>query len=370
MKTGFTPSCSSKTSTINLPLKPTCRFSPALYNSNHEPFSSISIDFSELNSSNLFPTSASCDLHRNLLNETMNNLIPAELEVRPGGMLVQRRDGDENELSRGDGGDPFIKITVSLGPAQHEVHIPAHSTFAELKRVIEQETGVECERQKILFRGKEKEDGEYLHEAGVKDKGKVLVLEQPISAERKVEEMPKPEVNEREETSTAEDIKEGEQPSNFEVRETEEILKAMRAIDEVRVEVDTLAERVTALEVIVNGGTKIAEKEFVVAAELLMRQLLKLDMIEAGGEARIQRKAEVRRIQNFHELLDSLKAINAKPVDTNTPSSTNTTSNVATVTTDWETFESGVGSLTPPPPGTSSTTASSTAITEDWERFD
>ncbi|CAN0879684.1 BAG family molecular chaperone regulator 4 [Linum grandiflorum] len=314
-----------------------------------------------------------------MMNNVTSQSGEAELEVRPGGMLVQRRDGDENELSRGsDGGDALIKVSVALGPAQHEVQLPAQSTFGELKRVIEQQTGVEAVRQKILFRGKEKEDGEYLHEAGVKDKGKILVLEQPV------EETPKPDVKEREETSTAEEMEEGEQPSSFEVQETEEILKAMRAIDEVRVEVDKLAERVSALEVTVNGGTKIAEQEFVVAAELLMRQLLKLDMIEAGGEARMQRKAEVRRIQNFHELLDSLKATNAKPVETNTSSNvakpvetntssnvakpvnaTNTSSNVATVTTDWETFDSGVGSLTPPPPATSST-----VVTEDWERFD
>ncbi len=47
------------------------------------------------------------------------------------------------------------------------------------------------------------------------------------------------------------------------------------------------------MEVAVDGGTKIAEKEFLVSTELLMRQLLKLDGIEAEGEAKMQRKAEV-----------------------------------------------------------------------------
>ncbi|CAI0426217.1 unnamed protein product [Linum tenue] len=198
--------------------------------------------------------------------------------------------------------------------------------------IIEQRTGLECGRQKLLFRGKEKEDGEYLHDAGVKDNAKILVLEEPVSAEKELPEMPQPEVKGREEETSTEDIKEEEQQPSI--------------------------SEVSALEVAINCGTKVAEKEFVVSAELLMRQLLKLDMIEAEGEARVQRKAEVRRIQNFHELLDNLKATNAKPVNTNV--------NVATVTTDWETFDSGMGSLTPPPPGTSS----STAITEEWERFD
>jgi hypothetical protein len=50
---------------------------------------------------------------------------------------------------------------------------------------------------------------------------------------------------------------------------------------------------VAALEVAVDGGTKVAEKEFLVSTELLMKQLLKLDSIEAEGEAKLQRKAEV-----------------------------------------------------------------------------
>lgn len=43
----------------------------------------------------------------------------------------------------------------------------------------------------------------------------------------------------------------------------------------------------------VRGGTKVPEKEFDISTELLMRQLLKLDGVEAEGEAKLQRKAEV-----------------------------------------------------------------------------
>lgn len=42
-----------------------------------------------------------------------------------------------------------------------------------------------------------------------------------------------------------------------------------------------------------HGGTKVADKEFVVLTELLMVQLLKLDSIEAEGEAKVQRRIEV-----------------------------------------------------------------------------
>lgn len=48
-----------------------------------------------------------------------------------------------------------------------------------------------------------------------------------------------------------------------------------------------------ALEEVVDGGTQVGEKEFIILSELLMRQLLKLDGIEAEGEGKVQRKLEV-----------------------------------------------------------------------------
>ncbi|KAK5836809.1 BAG family molecular chaperone regulator 4 [Gossypium arboreum] len=140
-----------------------------------------------------------------------------------------------------------------------------------------------------------------------------------------------------------------------EVKESEEISKAFAAVAGVRKEVDKLSERVAALEVAVNSGTKVTDEEFVVPAELLMRELLKLDGIEAEGEARLQRKAEVRRIQKYHEI--QLKTRNSNPFSDK--------HKAVSVTTNWETFDSGMGSLTAPPP-----MSSSTNTTQDWERFD
>ncbi|MBA0615909.1 hypothetical protein Godav_016013, partial [Gossypium davidsonii] len=71
------------------------------------------------------------------------------------------------------------------------------------------------------------------------------------------------------------------------VRETEERSKAFVAIVGVR-----KAWTVAALEKAVNSGTKVFDEEFDVSTELLMRELLKLDGIEAEGEAKLQRKAD------------------------------------------------------------------------------
>ncbi|XP_042515141.1 BAG family molecular chaperone regulator 4 isoform X1 [Macadamia integrifolia] len=244
-------------------------------------------------------------------------------ELRPGGMLVQKRD-DEVDAS-----GPTIKVKVSHGSYQHEVNVPAQATFGELKKVIVQETGLEPKEQRLLFRGKEKEDDECLHMVGVKDMSKVVLMEDPASKEKKLDEM----------------------------KRNQEISKACEAVAKVRAEVNKLSEKVAALEAAVRGGTKVADKEFFVLTELLMVQLLKLDSIEAEGEAKAQRRIEVRRVQRYVETLDVLKARNSNPFSSG--------SNAVSVTTKWETFDSGVGSLNAPPPMPSSAKA-----TNDWEQFD
>ncbi|VAH48874.1 unnamed protein product [Triticum turgidum subsp. durum] len=101
-----------------------------------------------------------------------------EWEVRPGGMLVQRRDG------RGD--VEVITVRVATGYSWHEVSIGATCTFGELKVVVSMVTGLEPREQRLLFRGKEKEDSDHLHMVGVRDKDKVLLLEDPALKDMKL----------------------------------------------------------------------------------------------------------------------------------------------------------------------------------------
>ncbi|GJM92664.1 hypothetical protein PR202_ga09155 [Eleusine coracana subsp. coracana] len=246
-----------------------------------------------------------------------------EWEVRPGGMLVQRRDGEA--------AGPAIRVRVSHGAALRDVFVPAQATFGELKRFVAQTTGVEPERQRLFFRGREKSDSEFLHGAGVKDGAKLLLLEKPAPA--------------------------SVEPKAESVIMDESMMKACEAVGRVRAEVDKLSAKVCDVEKNVLAGRKLDDKEFVVLTELLMMQLLKLDGIEAEGEARAQRKAEVRRIQSLVETLDKLKARNANPFSDH--------DKAVSVTTQWETFENGMGSLSAPPPR-----VSSTQVNTDWEQFD
>ncbi|XP_061958188.1 BAG family molecular chaperone regulator 4-like isoform X2 [Populus nigra] len=222
------------------------------------------------------------------------NYREIDWELRPGGMLVQKRD-----VGVGSSG-PMIKIKVSHGSCHYDTDVPAQSTFGDLKKVLANETGLEPKEQRLLFRGKERENDEYLHMVGVKDMSKVILFEDPASKERKLEEM----------------------------KRNQGTFEAYEAVARVRAEVDKLCEK-----------------------------LLKLDSIEANGEAKVQRRIEVRRIQSFVDTLDNLKVRNSNPFSNS--------SSAVSVTTKWETFASGVGSLSAPVP-----IQSATKVTQDWELFD
>ncbi|PPR88187.1 hypothetical protein GOBAR_AA32512 [Gossypium barbadense] len=242
----------------------------------------------------------------------VNNVVKGEIkwELRPGGMLVQKRDmGDASS-------GPMIKIKVSHGAFHHDITVPAQSTFGDLKKVLVQETGLEPKEQRLLFQGKEKDDEECLHMVGVKDMSKVVLLEDPASKERKLEEM----------------------------KRNQSVLKACEEVAKVRAEVVQLSDKVNALEGIVHGGTKVDEKELLGLTELLMVQLLQLDTIEANGEAKVQRRAEVRRVQRLVDTLDNMKARNSNPFSSSGKS---------------EAFECASPAF-----------PSSTRITHDWEVFD
>lgn len=52
--------------------------------------------------------------------------------------------------------------------------------------ILSMVTSLEPKEQRLLFKGKEREDHEYLHMVGVRDKDKVLLLEDPAIKERKL----------------------------------------------------------------------------------------------------------------------------------------------------------------------------------------
>ncbi|XP_058209501.1 BAG family molecular chaperone regulator 4-like isoform X3 [Rhododendron vialii] len=201
----------------------------------------------------------------------------------------------------------------------------------------------------------EKDDQEYLHMVGVKDNAKVLLMEEQKTIERNSEEVEGNEFSSAAEVRPEKEL--GSMEGTVKDRELKEaVARSCAAVAQVRAEVDKLSEQVAALEGVVYGGTQVGEKEFIILSELLMRQLLTLDGIEAEGEGKVQRKLEVHRVQSFVDTVDSLKERNSNPLSNN--------SRNVSVTTEWETFGSEMESFSAPPPF-----PSSTAVSQDWERF-
>lgn len=52
--------------------------------------------------------------------------------------------------------------------------------------ILSMVSGMEPREQRLLFKGKEREDNEFLHMVGVRDKDKVLLLEDPAIKEMKL----------------------------------------------------------------------------------------------------------------------------------------------------------------------------------------
>lgn len=143
----------------------------------------------------------------------------------------------------------------------------------DLKSALIPKTGLQPQEQRVLFRGKEKEDQEYLHMVGVKHTSKVILFEDPACKERKLEELMK---NKNKGISDS---------------------KAYEAVSAVREQVNRLCGKISALESHICCGTEVvADREFAVLSELLMMQLLKLDTIEAEGQDKLQRKTEVTNL--------------------------------------------------------------------------
>ncbi|XP_059665963.1 BAG family molecular chaperone regulator 2-like [Cornus florida] len=236
---------------------------------------------------------------------SMSKEEKVDWEMRPGGMLVQKRSENCSDAPA-----PNLLLRIAYGAVRYEISVNSQATFGELKKLLTVETGLQPAEQRLIFRGKERENGDYLDMCGVKDRTKVILMEDPSSREKRFIEM----------------------------RKNAKIQSVHRAINDVSMEVDKLAEQVSAIEKSIGNGNKVPEVQITTLIEMLMLQAVKLDTISAEGDAYAQKIMQGKKVQKCVETLDVVKVSNAriKPV---------------VVTTKWETFD--------PPP-----------TTTHWEFFD
>lgn len=198
-------------------------------------------------------------------------------------MLVQKRNPDSENRPP----PPTIRVRVKYRSIYHEINISSQATFGELKKMLSGPTGLHHQDQKLVYKDKERDNKAFLDIAGVKDKSKIVLIEDPISQEKRYLEM----------------------------RKNAKVEKATKTISEISSEVDRLAKQVYALESVISKGGKVVEKDVINLTELLMNQLLQLDGIIAEGDVKVQRKNQVRKVQKCVETLDVLKIKNSMPTN-------------------------------------------------------
>uniref|UniRef100_A0A0D3H940 BAG domain-containing protein n=1 Tax=Oryza barthii TaxID=65489 RepID=A0A0D3H940_9ORYZ len=239
-----------------------------------------------------------------------------EWEVRPGGMLVQKRspDGDAPAAPV-----PTIRVKVKFNGVYHEIYINSQASFGnarasprrrrrasaasgfgggdsveqvlmvvvggagELKKQLSAPTGLHPEDQKIVYKDKERDSKAFLDMAGVKDRSKMVLLEDPTAQAKRL----------------------------LEQRRTDKAERAAKSISRISLDVDKLATKVTALEAIVGKGGRVVDADVVTLTEALMNELVKLDAIAAEGEVKVQRRMQEKRVQKYVESLDAIRAKNA-----------------------------------------------------------
>ncbi|VFQ80589.1 unnamed protein product [Cuscuta campestris] len=203
----------------------------------------------------------------------------SDWEMRPCGMLVQKRNTDSDDRPA----PPTIRVRVKYGSVYHEINISSQATFGELKKMLTGATGLHHQDQQLLFKDKKMDSKAFLDISGVKNKSKILLVEDPISQEKRYIEM----------------------------RKNAKMEKAAKTVSEISLEVDRLGGQVSGLESVISRGGRVEEKTIITLIELLMNQLLKLDGILAEGDVKLQRKMQVRRVQKYVETLDKLKIKNS-----------------------------------------------------------
>ncbi|XP_047061592.1 BAG family molecular chaperone regulator 2-like [Lolium rigidum] len=205
-------------------------------------------------------------------------------EVRPGGMLVQKRvAGDEEAVLEDVKPVRTIRVKAKRSGVTHEIYISQEATFGELRKLVAERAGAHPEDHKVLYKGKEQDPKAFLDMAGVKDRSKIAVVDDPEARARRL----------------------------IEERRQGHLQKAGKAVAAVAAEVDKIAPKVSVLEASVRKGEKVAEKDVATVTEMLMNELLKLDAVVAGGDVKAQRRVQVKRVQKYVETLDAVMAKNA-----------------------------------------------------------
>jgi hypothetical protein len=138
-------------------------------------------------------------------------------EVRPSGMLVQKRTPD-SDPPPGGAPVPTIRVKVKFAGVTHEVYVNSQASFGELKKLMAEKTGLHPDDLKAVYKGREADSKEFLDMIGVRDRSKLTMLEDPSAQARRL----------------------------IEERRNAKAQRAAKAVSRVSLDVDKLASKVIA----------------------------------------------------------------------------------------------------------------------------
>ncbi|RRT69608.1 hypothetical protein B296_00031799 [Ensete ventricosum] len=263
----------------------------------------------------------------------------AEWEVRPGGLLVQKRDPDADAAAAPV---PTIRVKVKYGAVYHEAYVSSQATFGELKKVLSARTGLHPLDMKLLYKDKERESTAFLDTAGVKDKSKVVLVEDPTAQAKRL----------------------------LEVRKADKMEKATKSISAVSLEVDRLASKIKRVQRFVETLDAIEIKNAMPRAnggppgkEQPQWPHQKSHQPHHHQQQMQQRRDTQNPVRPQHHPQMQQKKMHLQQPQNGLPQQP------AVVTTNWETFDSLFMPSTATATPTSAASSTPHATKLDWELF-
>ncbi|KAH7425236.1 hypothetical protein KP509_11G045700 [Ceratopteris richardii] len=202
---------------------------------------------------------------------------------------------------------------------------------------------MQTKQQRLLYKGKERCDRDYLYEFGVKDKSKIVLVEDTKGWEKRLIEMRKDDAD----------------------------AKACKTVSDVQQIVDQVSGQIVSMESDVLKGKKLSDDEIMGKIDFLMCQLVKLDDSKVDGDAKVQKQILVRRVQKYVETLDALKLKN-DALKVRNGSTTIALDNISNVRVGPSSVRVNVATSRFAPAKSRSdmpSTPTSTVVTTTWETF-
>uniref|UniRef100_A0A6N2MP04 Ubiquitin-like domain-containing protein n=1 Tax=Salix viminalis TaxID=40686 RepID=A0A6N2MP04_SALVM len=84
-----------------------------------------------------------------------------------------------------------VRLRVLCGVLRYRISVNSQATFGEVKKVMMGEIRLQIGEQKIIYKGRERGNKEYLDKYGVRDRSKLILMEDPTSIEKRYIEMRK-----------------------------------------------------------------------------------------------------------------------------------------------------------------------------------